>query len=182
MKKEGSLWGWGQNESGQVGDGTTSNKFTVTRISPDHDWKSIAAGSFNGYAIKSNGTVWGWGLGTISGATPKKNALAPVQIDPGTNWTSVSASDYILLALKSDGTLWIRGQNAQLAAARYVTGPSTNFTRIGTNTDWQEVYAGQYGFFARKKDRSWWFCSSGLPGNVQLFGLPLRRPITTRAI
>lgn len=50
LKRDGSLWAWGQNGHGQVGDGTTSNQFVVTRIGLDHDWSTIAAGAFSSYA------------------------------------------------------------------------------------------------------------------------------------
>lgn len=167
LKKDGSLWGWGQNDHGQVGDGTTSNKFTPTLISADHDWKCIATGDFNSYALKSNGTVWGWGLHFASGGS-RGDMLTPVQFDPGTNWTRLSASDYVLLGLKSDGTLWIAGQNAHWAAGYYIKGPVTNFVRLGNDADWQDVYAGQGGFFARKRDGSWWACGQNQEGELGL--------------
>jgi alpha-tubulin suppressor-like RCC1 family protein len=89
--------------------------------------------------------------------------LSPGQIDPGTNWISISASDYSLLGLKSDGTLWIYGQNAQQSAPQYFTnggssGSAPAFVQIGTDQNWQSVYAGQGFFFARKRDGNWWVC------------------------
>jgi alpha-tubulin suppressor-like RCC1 family protein len=171
LKSDGSLWAWGQNNHGQVGDGTTSNKFAPTRISSELGWKSIAAGSFNGYALKSDGTLWRWGLDADNGAVKRQNVLVPTQIDPGTNWAFISASDFLLMAVKTDGTLWVRGQNAHVAASYYVAANGANFTQIGTDTDWQDVWAGRADFFVRKRDGSWWF--SGNPrGQVQsLFGL-----------
>jgi alpha-tubulin suppressor-like RCC1 family protein len=169
LKTDGSLWAWGQNNCGQVGDGSTNNNFTPTRISPDLDWKSISAGSFNGFALKSNGTVWVWGANPVNSLNaPKKNILAPEQLDPGTNWTFISASGFVLLALKSDGSLWIHGQNAHFVANYYVKSPPTKFTRIGNDTDWADAFAGGC-LFARKRDGSWWVCEGVYaPG---LFGL-----------
>jgi alpha-tubulin suppressor-like RCC1 family protein len=171
LKQDGSLWAWGQNESGQVGDGTTSNKYVPIRISPDLGWKSIAAGAFNGYALKNDGTIWGWGLDVMNGSRAKINVLAPARIDAGTNWSFISASDFVLMALKSDGTLWIRGQNALSVTGYYVKSPTTNFTQIGTDTDWQDVYTGQNNFFARKRDGSWWICGGAGWGSWPSFGL-----------
>ena len=57
LKSDGSLWAWGQNDHGQVGDGTRSNKFAPTRISAERDWQSIEAGAFNSFALKKDGTI-----------------------------------------------------------------------------------------------------------------------------
>jgi alpha-tubulin suppressor-like RCC1 family protein len=164
LKRDGSLWTWGQGQYGQLGDGTTSNRYIPVRISPDLGWKSIAASDFNGYALRNDGTIWAWGLDPTNGMPMKHNVLVPTRIDAGTNWSFISAVDYVLMALKSDGTLWIRGQNSILAASYYVKSVTTNFTRIGTDTNWQEVYAGRDNFFARKRDGSWWTCESRTPG------------------
>ena len=180
LKSDGSIWAWGQNEHGQVGDGTRSNQFNVTRVSQDNDCQYIAAGAFNSYALKRNGTVWGWGFDST--ATRSNDSLSPKQIDPGTNWVSISASDFSLLALKSDGTLWIYGQNAVLSATRYVKQSASAFVQIGADRDWQSVYAGQGFFYARKCDGTWWI--SGIndrgqlaPGRALGAGLPApRRP------
>lgn len=172
LKKDGSLWAWGQNDRGQVGNGTNKNQMNPVRIGSDTNWKSISAGAFNGYALKNDGSIWGWGL-DISGAGSSRNdMLAPVQIAPGTNWTSISAHDYVLMAVKSDGTIWMGGQNASWAARYYVKSQTTNFTRIGTNTDWQEVSPGQSHFFARKRDGSWWVSGIVSQGSsTRLFGM-----------
>ena len=166
LKRDGSLWGWGQNESGQVGDGTISNKFAPTLLSPQHNWKTIATGNFNSFALKADGTIWGWGLDPISAG--KSNTLAPAQIDPGSNWVSFSASEFSLLALKSDGTLWIRGQNAQYIAPYYVKAATAAFTQIGADNDWKEVYAGQSFFIAQKRDGGWWACGNNQSGELCL--------------
>ncbi len=169
LKNDGSIWAWGQNDRGQVGDGTRSNQFKVTRISPDNDWQYIAAAAFNSYALKRNGTVWGWGLDPITSRSV--DSLSPVQIDPGTNWVFISASDYSLLGLKSDGTLWIYGQNAQQSAPQYVkssasSGSASAFVQIGTDRDWQSGYAGQGFIFARKRDGAWWVCGQNYDGQL----------------
>lgn len=160
LKKDGTIWGWGQGQYGQVGNGGVTNVHVPTRISPDVGWKSLAAGDFNGYAIKSDGTIWGWGLDFVSGGSGGTNHPVPVQMDPGTNWIRISASDYVLLALKADGTLWIAGQNAGYCAGYYVKAKATNFTQIGTDTNWDKISTGRDFFFARKRDGSWWACGN----------------------
>ena len=178
LKSDGSLWAWGQNDHGQIGDGTSTNHFTITRIGADNDWRTIAAGAFNSYALKSDGTVWGWGFAPIRGGT--LGTLSPLQIDPGTNWVSLSASTYTLLALKSDGTLWIIGENAMISAPQYVSGSTASFVQIGADKDWQSVFAGAGFFFARKRDGSWWV--SGMNERLQLGGIPKLRVTNLRRV
>jgi alpha-tubulin suppressor-like RCC1 family protein len=180
LKKDGSLWAWGYNNSGQVGDGTISNKFAPVQITSGHDWKSIAAGAFNSFALKEDGSLWGWGLDPITGGS--KNDLTPTQIGTDTNWVSLSSGDYCLLALKSDGTLWLHGPNAHVTASDYAKASVANFVQIGQDSDWKEVYAGQSYFFARKKDGSWWACGANYGGELGLgttgsSGSPVRLPL-----
>lgn len=166
LKNDGSLWAWGQNNSGQLGDGTISNKFSPIQITTEHDWKAIAAGAFNSFALKQDGTLWRWGLDPITGGS--KNDLTPTQIGTDTNWVSLSSGDYCLLALKSDGTLWLQGQNAHATASAYANASVSNLVQIGQDKDWTEVYAGQSYFFARKKDGSWWVCGGNSSGQLGL--------------
>src|SRR5262249_48253015 len=119
LKRDGSLWAWGQNDRGQVGDGTKSTLFSPTLITQDHDWKTIQAGAFNSFALKRDGTIWGWGLDPLTGGI--KDAVIPQVLDTASNWVAISAGDYELLALKSDGTLWLRGQNAHQVAPAFAS-------------------------------------------------------------
>jgi hypothetical protein len=156
LKSDGSLWAWGQNDHGQVGDGTTSNQFVVTRIGTDHDWTTIAAGDFSSFALKRDGTLWGWGVADVMG--PSADDLSPRQIDSAGNVVAISANNYILLALRSDSTLWICGANAHTTAPAFVGAPARALVQIGKAADWKEVYAGTRFFFARKRNGSWCVC------------------------
>ncbi|MCX8069677.1 MAG: hypothetical protein N2738_04155, partial [Thermodesulfovibrionales bacterium] len=61
IKSDGTLWAWGDNYYGQLGDGSNSNKSKPTKIGGDNNWVSVAAGRRHSVAIKSDGTLWAWG-------------------------------------------------------------------------------------------------------------------------
>jgi hypothetical protein len=176
LKSDGSLWAWGQNDHGQVGDGSTNNQFTATQIGSDHDWGAIAAGAFSSFALKKNGTLWGWGY--LMYQSP--DALAPQQIDAGSNVVAISANEFCLFALRSDGTLWICGQNAPATASASATAATRTLVQIGKKHDWKEVYAGTRFFFARKRNGSWWVCGALDTGSGPSLSLasPKRLPLS----
>ena len=99
IKTDGTLWGWGLNVWGPIGDGTTLNRSSpVQEISSSTNWCYVAAGAgYTTKAIKTDGTLWGWGLWCccIFGADQAANGCAssPVCINLGNNdWTVISRS------------------------------------------------------------------------------------------
>ena len=61
MKSDGTVWAWGRNISGQLGDGTTTDRSSPVRVSGLSQVTAIAAGQLHSLALKSDGTVWAWG-------------------------------------------------------------------------------------------------------------------------
>jgi hypothetical protein len=61
IKSDGSLWGWGNNAVGMVGNGTTTSPKTPVRIGAGGDWAAVFAGGYHTMAIKSDGSLWAWG-------------------------------------------------------------------------------------------------------------------------
>ena len=61
LKTDGSLWAWGDNGDGQLGDGTTAGKSVPTPIGSDHNWAQTAAGYYHTLALKTDGSLWAWG-------------------------------------------------------------------------------------------------------------------------
>jgi len=171
LKSDGSVWAWGENLHGQLGNGSRTGAGLSAPVNADKDWSAISAGSWNSYALKRDGTLWGWGLDPISGR--KNDQMIPERLDDSTNWWKLAAGSFHLVALRRDGTLWLRGQNAHSVALNTTTSSSAKLLQIGPDTDWQDVWSGENYFLARKTDGSWWICGQGPATSLQ-------RPLASR--
>lgn len=113
IKADGSLWAWGKNDSGQLGDGTTSDRSYPTQIGNQTNWLQVSAGNKHNLGIKKDGTLWAWGANNFGqlGDETFNNRLEPVLIDNRTNWSQVSAGGYHSIALLGDSDLFAWGSN-----------------------------------------------------------------------
>ncbi|MBK8954045.1 MAG: PKD domain-containing protein [Saprospiraceae bacterium] len=113
IRNDGTLWAWGDNFSGQLGDGTTIAKNVPIQVSGDTDWKFVSAGGHFSIALKDGGTLWAWG-GNYQGQLGQGNyfnSSIPLQVGSDSDWDKVDAGGYMVLATKINGTLWAWGEN-----------------------------------------------------------------------
>jgi RHS repeat-associated protein len=125
LKADGTVWSWGSNQMGQLGDGTTQLRATPVQVVGAgsvgvlSNVVAISAGPHHSVAVKSDGTVWSWGDNTYGelGNNSTSSSLAPVQVvgAGGLGVMSgarsvVAGADHSLL-LKLDGTVWAWGYN-----------------------------------------------------------------------
>jgi alpha-tubulin suppressor-like RCC1 family protein len=104
---------WGLNNTGQLGNGTTTDRALFGDIGAGNNVVQVDARYDHGLAVRSDGTVWAWGnneLGELGDGTTTSR-LAPVQVTGLTGVTQVAAGQYVSLALRSDGTVWAWGAN-----------------------------------------------------------------------
>lgn len=164
----GTLWAWGYNYSGQLGDGTTIDKTSPVQIGTDTKWVSIATGGLHTVALKSDGTLWAWGSngsGQVGDGT-NTGRTSPTQVGTDTRWISVACGGYTSIALKSDGTLWTWGDNAygQMGDGTIV---SKNVpTQIGADTKWVSITGGWYTNLAIKSDGTLWGWGRNIGGEL----------------
>ncbi len=156
---DGTVKAWGQNASGQLGDGTTTNSTAVaTTVSNLTDVASIAAGPYHVLALKADGTLWSWGsnssgeLGTGSSAT---SSSTPAQVL--SDVVAMAGGTTHSLAIKSDGTVWAWGSTATGLYYGEV-GPKASATPVQiSNLDQvSAVSAGDYFSVALRKDGTVW--------------------------
>ena len=145
IKSNGTLWSWGSNDSGQLGDGTTVDKINVpVQIGSDNNWRMVTAGFNHNLAINTLGELWAWGNNKEGklGDTTTLNRNTPVQIGTDINWTTASAGRYHTLAISSIGELYAWGLNANGQLGDGTTTNSSEPIKIGSSSDWKIVSAG----------------------------------------
>ncbi|MCR5886921.1 hypothetical protein LRS06_03845 [Hymenobacter sp. J193] len=113
LRADGSLWALGDNQFGQLGDGTSEGKSALTRIGTATDWQSLAPGSRGVTALRTDGSLWAWGLQENSLLGPETYGFQqqPTRIEQPTGWHTLAAGSNHTLAIRRDGTLWGWGEN-----------------------------------------------------------------------
>ena len=145
IKTDGTLWTWGDNTYGQIGDNTTTRRSSpVQTVVGGNNWKQLSFG-YNCGAIKTDGTLWMWGAGNNGalGDNTTTSRSSPIQtIAGGTNWKQVSVGNLTTAAIKTDGTLWTWGRNnyGELGD-NTITNKSSPVQTIAAGTNWKQVSA-----------------------------------------
>ena len=162
IKTDGTLWTWGLNAYGILGDNTTTDRSTpVTTFAGGTNWKQVACGSNHTAAIKTDGTLWAWGGGGTAvpvGNNVQSSIYTPVTtFAGGTNWKQVACGNNHTVAIKTDGTLWTWGSNSygQLGD-NTVTQRNTPVTTFAGGTNWKQVACGGSNTAAIKTDGTLW--------------------------
>ncbi|MGH7493184.1 MAG: T9SS type A sorting domain-containing protein [bacterium] len=114
LNSDGTVWTWGDNTYGQLGDGSTTDRYTPVQISGLANIIAIAGGKEYSLAVKSDGTIWAWGRNHVGqlGDNSTTDRINPVQVSGLTNAVAVAAGHYASYAVKSDGSIWAWGYNA----------------------------------------------------------------------
>ncbi len=171
---DGTVWQWGYNVWGQLGDGTTTERHTPVQVHGPNDIgylgsiTAIMGGEPFNFALKSDGTVWAWGwnnFGSLGDGT-NTDSHTPVQVSGLTSVTALGGRGYHALALKSDRTVWAWGLNA---SGQLGDGTTTNRNSPVPVIGLGGVVAvtGGYNFsLATKADHTLW--SWGANGNGEL--------------
>lgn len=159
IRTDGTLWAWGDNEFGELGDNTRVSKNIPTQIGTESNWSKVAAGSDFSLAIKTDGTLWAWGTntgGVLGTGTTASFLSVPTQVGTATNWQSIVARFNHSLALKSDGSLWAWGKNANGQLGDNTTVDKSTPSQVGTATNWQSISGGYNSSMAIKTDGTLW--------------------------
>jgi alpha-tubulin suppressor-like RCC1 family protein len=163
LKSDGTMWAWGQNLYAQLGIGPTRDengrlirsqeqRANPAPAVPGIDWKQVAAGGSHGLGLKTNGSLWAWGLnysGQLGLGITNRTVAEATQVGTNTNWRKVWASGLQSVGLQSDGSLWFWGSLTGEG------GEKNSFRapmRVSPETNWSEVGFGYFNAFAIQSD------------------------------
>jgi alpha-tubulin suppressor-like RCC1 family protein len=142
----GTLWAWGRNSDGQLGDGTTGAKSTPVQVSGLTNVVAVAGGGVHSLALRGDGTVWAWGnnfhgqLGTGGGSSS-----VPVQVNlGGVSAVAIAAGNFHSLAVLSTGVVkaWGRNDQGQLGVSPLSVTKLTSPTDVSGVSNAVDVGAG----------------------------------------
>ncbi len=171
IANDGTLWAWGKNEAGQLGDGTTTNRDIPVQVGTDRNWKQVRAGEYHSLGVKTNGTLWAWGdnrHGAL-GLGHTTNQSTPVQVGTDTDWDlsgfGMGSGAGFSIVTKTDGSLWFFGINDYYQSGLseeapynipYVEEYLTPVEAGGGTRDWKVVSLGPAHTVAIKTDGTLW--------------------------
>lgn len=172
FSSSGTMWGWGYNGTGSMGDGTALNRSSPIQIGSLATWSSIGAGDRHAIAVKTDGTLWAWGynnhgqLGVATNAGTVTGVSSPVQVGALTNWVKVVTNGDHTLAIKTDGTLWAWGYNGQGQLGLGSTTDASSPVQVGAGTSWTAIAVGRLCSLAVTSDGKLWSWGDNTHGEL----------------
>ena len=150
-KTDGTLWSWGYNVQGQLGQNSVVKYSSPVQI-PGTSWAEPEPANMSSFATRTDGTLWSFGenaagsLGINIAGSPGRRS-SPTQIPGSWSTTGLHGHAYVVLAVKTDGTLWswgnagddsygLLGQNSNVSYSSPV--------QIGSETDWNTTVGAAY--------------------------------------
>ena len=177
LKTDGTLWTWGFNSDGCLGQNTATTRLSSpTQVGTATNWSSnVQSGSQKVMITKTDGTLWMWGenyygnLGQNQGGEDNENRSSPTQI-PGTTWSTseggVSMGQNASYGIKTDGSLWAWGMNEYGQLAQNNKTNKSSPVQVGTDTTWSQISGGGSCASAIKTDGTLWTWGINDDGNL----------------
>jgi len=168
IKNDNTLWVWGNNANGQLGQNNLTHRKSPMQIAGS--WSHITANFGAMIGVKTDGSIWSWGYNLRGqlGDNSATNRSSPVQLadSAGTSWTMASLGSLFAAAIKSDGTLWAFGENTNGQLGQNDIIHRSSPVQIGNGTTWTKVVCGRYHWLALKSDNTLWGCGSHGSGQL----------------
>lgn len=179
LDTSGNAWAWGDNWTGQLGDGTTADRLTPVAVSMPSgiSFIAVSAGGDHSLALDTSGNAWAWGensAGQLGLGTTSDNSLVPLPVDmPAFAFTAISAGAQHSLALDTVGNAWAWGGNIDGQLGDGGTGnqlspvavsmPSVAFAAVSAGGS---ISAGGYHSAALDRDGNAWAWGSNFRGQL----------------
>jgi len=154
---DGTLWAWGYNIYGQIGQGeTTTSYFTSpVQVGSANDWVQVSAGGFHVLGLRSDGKIYAWGRNDYGqlGTDYPNDKDSPTQVGSATDWVFVQAGDRNSFAIKSNGDLYGWGTNGSGQIGNNSTDNVTSGpVQVGSGYSWVSVSTNAYHTLGRTAD------------------------------
>ena len=180
-KTDGSLWSWGDNYAGTLGQNNANPARRSSPIQIPGTWSAVAKGGVSSaLATKTDGTLWCWGENDeseargILGQNNQTSYSSPVQVGSATDWDTgadkISVNKHAAVAIKTDGTMWAWGSNQNGSLGQ--NNPSSPAQRSSPiqipGTTWNTIASGSQHFLATRTDGTLWVWGINSQGRLGL--------------
>ncbi|MCL2787631.1 MAG: Ig-like domain-containing protein [Micrococcales bacterium] len=170
LSENGDIWAWGYNNSGQLGNGTTTNSSRPVRVQAASGtlprFTAIAAGGTTGYGLSENGDIWAWGYNNSGqlGNGINTNSSRPVRVQSSSGtlprFTAIAAGGSTGYGLSEDGGIWAWGSNSFGQLGNGTTTNSSRPVRVqaasGTLPRFTAIAAGGSSGYGLSEDGGIW--------------------------
>ena len=162
MKTDGTLWMWGDNSDGQLGQNDRTQRSSPVQVPGTWTGSKLSKPYRAFTVIKSDGTLWSWGgqsRGNLGHNQTNTRYSSPTQVGSATTWRKTVSGNYGSLATKTDGSLWYFGSNESGAAGQgQPIGPNgqrnsrSSPVQLPGGTDWNEIAVSMWSRYATRTD------------------------------
>ena len=171
-----TLWCWGRNQRGQLGDGSIQTQTIPTQVGAESGWTALALSADVSCAVRS-GALWCWGANGYSQlglGTTSSFESTPQLVDPSATWLDVAVGYLHACAQRADSTLhcWGRNNSGQLGVGD--TEDRALPTRIDAATDWSSIATAGNASCGLQSDGSAWCWGTNGSGQLGLGDLTRR--------
>ena len=144
-KTNGTLWAWGKNTYGQLGQGDTTDQNSPVQVGSLTTWKYVSAGYNFAHMVKTDGTLWFMGRNADGqgGTGNTTDYSSPVQIGSDTDWGPTIGGYEHMRVFKTDGTMWVSGKNNYGQLGQNNTTELSSPVQVGTVTSWAKMICGK---------------------------------------
>jgi alpha-tubulin suppressor-like RCC1 family protein len=171
LQNDGSVWAWGENTYGQIGDGSSgfsNDRFTPVKVSGLPKIKAIAASGEHSMALTEDGRVYAWGENGsgVLGDGSYDDRSSPVEVRGLYNIIAIASGGYFSMALSSDGSVWTWGDNSHGQLGNGGTVDSLTPVKVSGLYDITSISAGGAYAMAIRGDGTLWVWGSNTYGQL----------------
>jgi alpha-tubulin suppressor-like RCC1 family protein len=138
VKNNGTLWAWGRNQFGELGQSDTVARSSPVQIGALTNWEKVAGLSISCLAKKTDGTLWAWGWGSagLIGDNTTINRSSPVQVGALTTWKNIGRAPETAFATNTSNQIFVFGSGNTGVTGLNSTINKSSPTQIGALTNW----------------------------------------------